>query len=101
MASRASREGARRASPSRRMLWVSSRETRSSATIRSRCQRAGEALAPSAGRSCDCRGIVRFMVSPSVTSADMRQGNAYLGEQIQVGIVVDLDILAVPIDEAG
>ncbi|MEH2543577.1 hypothetical protein V1283_000222 [Bradyrhizobium sp. AZCC 2262] len=31
----------------------------------------------------------------------MRQGNAHLGEQIQVGVVVDLEILAVPVNEAG
>ena len=31
----------------------------------------------------------------------MRQGNAHLGEQIQVGIVADLEILAVPVNEAG
>ena len=53
MASRASREGARRASPSRRMLWVSSREMRSSATIRSRCQRTGEGT-----RGRPSRGVV-------------------------------------------
>src|SRR5439155_3934179 len=31
----------------------------------------------------------------------MRQGNAHLGEQIQVGVVADLEILAVPVNEAG
>jgi hypothetical protein len=30
----------------------------------------------------------------------MRQGNAYIGEKTPIRIVVDLDILAVPVDQA-
>jgi len=98
-------DGARRATPSRRMLWVSSREARNSATIRSSCQRGREM--PS-GLAVTVRDPARFRASclPCVSatrlppSSRMRQRNAHFGEEIPIRVVIDFDILAIPVDQA-
>src|SRR4030088_957434 len=80
------------------MLWVSSRAFRNSATIRSSCQRVCEERSGPLAAICGVGGISRFICS---SSSHMRQRNAHLGKEIEIGVVVDLDILAVPVDKAG